>query len=81
MQAAPKVVQKWEKGDGEAEETKCCQKAEKAFLVLELISSNRGADAMFSHQQGKNRQSTSGQRRLGISLKQREFGQLLGNIP
>lgn len=38
MQAAPKVVQKQEKGEGETEEAKCCQKAEKGFPVLGLIS-------------------------------------------
>lgn len=37
---------------GETEETKCCQEAEKGFPVLELISPNRGADNMLSHQQG-----------------------------
>jgi len=47
LQAAPKVVRK-QKGEGETEETKCCQKAEKELPVLELISSNRGADALFS---------------------------------
>ena len=29
MQAAPKVMQKQVEGEGEAEEVKCCQKAEK----------------------------------------------------
>ena len=50
MQSAPKVVQKQE--EGEAEEVKCCQKAEKGFQVVELISLNKGADGMFSCQQG-----------------------------
>ena len=49
MQAAPKGMQKQENGQGEAEEG-AAQKAEKGSPVLQLISSNRGADAMFSHQ-------------------------------
>ena len=80
MQAARTLVHKHEKG--ETEEIKCCQEAEKGFPVLEIISPNRGADAMFSHQQGGGvKQSKSGQRKQGISPKQREFRQLLGNIP
>ena len=38
-------------GGRETEKAKCCQKAEKGFLVLKLISFNRGADAMFSCQE------------------------------
>lgn len=45
MQATSKVVQKQEKRKGEEE--KCCQKAEKVFLVLESINFNRGANTMF----------------------------------
>ena len=46
MQAARTLVQKQK---GKTEETKCCQEAEKGFPVSELISPNRGADAMLSH--------------------------------
>ena len=55
--------------------------AEKGFPVLELISSDRGADATFSRQQGGTGSPHQAREDREFSLKQRDFGQLLGNIP
>ena len=41
------MVQKQEGGEGQAEEARCQQKAEKEFPVLNLVSSDRGADSRF----------------------------------
>ena len=59
---------------------------EREFPVLNLVSSDRGADSMFLFcfvlfSSSGISQSMSVWRRQGISPKQREFRQLLGNIP
>ena len=41
------VVQKQEKGEGKAEESKCQQEVEKVFLVPNLVISDRGTDVRF----------------------------------
>ena len=45
IQTTPKLVQK-QQGEGQAEEARCQQKAEKENLIQNL-NSDRGADAMF----------------------------------
>lgn len=52
---------------------KCYQKAEKGFPVLELISSNRGASAMFSCQQGEIGSPCQAREDREFPPKQREF--------
>lgn len=81
IQAASKVVQK-EKREGETKEAKRCQKAEKkGFLVLELISSNRGTSAMFSCQEGGIYGLCQATEDREFPPKEREFQQLFGNMP
>ena len=46
MQVAPKVVQKQE-GEGKAEAVRCCQKAERRFLALKLVSSDEQMPCFF----------------------------------
>ena len=69
-----------QQGVGKAEKARCQEKAEKENLIQNL-NSDRGAGPVFFLHQSGNTEYTSGQRRLGISSKQMEFQQLLGNIP
>ena len=60
-----------QQGEGKAEEEN----------LIQNLNSDRGAGPVFFLHQSGNTEYTSGQRRLGISSKQMEFQQLLGNIP
>lgn len=78
------MVQKQE-GGGEGRRGEVPEDREGEFPVLNLVSSDRGADTMpiclfVFHQRG-NMESMSGQRRQEISLKQREYPLLLGTTP
>ena len=94
MQAISKVVQKQEEGEGKAEMGGYLPAARKAggkSKPRRQRKSFSGPKACqlrqmtrcrcFSPPTRGNGQSISGQRRQGISLKQKEFWQLLENIP
>ena len=57
IQAPPKVVQKWEEGEG-----KCSQKADRGFPVLKIIHLARGSSAVLFPPTRGIRQSMTGQR-------------------